>query len=148
MSTDGVLSYDPWTSHAFTVAELEACAKAQGVEFRRGDILMLRAGFIKKYNESSKESRDALAGAPETFAGIEQSESMKQFLWNNHFSAIASDQPSLERWPTPAGTPHMHQTILGLWGMPIGEMFDLEKLSQVCDEQRRYTFFVSSWPLN
>ena len=29
-------------------------------------------------------------------AGIEQSEDMKRFLWDNHFAAIASDQPSLE----------------------------------------------------
>ncbi|KAF7295847.1 hypothetical protein HMN09_01128000 [Mycena chlorophos] len=148
LSKNGVLPYDPWTTHAFTVAELEACAKAQGVSFRRGDILIIRAGFTRKYYESSQELRDSLRGKPETFAGIEQSEDMKRFLWNNHFAAIASDQPAIERWPTPEGVPHMHQTILGLWGMPIGEMFDLEKLSEVCAEYKRYTFFVSSWPLN
>ena len=27
-------------------------------------------------------------------------------------------------------------------------MFDLEKLSEVCAETGRYTFFFSSWPLN
>ncbi|KAJ7221453.1 hypothetical protein GGX14DRAFT_190487 [Mycena pura] len=147
-STDGVLPYDPWTTHAITVPQLEACAKAQRVQFRRGDILILRVGFTKRYNESAQEMRDSLRGKPETLAGIEQSEDMKRFLWNNHFAAIASDQPSLERWPTPDGVPHLHQTILGLWGMPIGELFDLEKLSEVCAEFNRYTFFVSSWPLN
>ncbi|KAF7314967.1 hypothetical protein MIND_00010800 [Mycena indigotica] len=151
-SKNGVLPYDPWTTHGFSPAELEACAKAEGVEFRRGDILILRAGFIKKYYESSQELRGSLRGKPETMAGIEQSEDMKRFLWNNHFAAIASDQPALEArldsWPPAPGVPHMHQTILGLWGMPIGEMFDLERLSQVCAEYNRYTFFVSSWPLN
>ena len=29
-------------------------------------------------------------------AGIEQTEDMKRFLWDNHFAAIASDQPALE----------------------------------------------------
>ncbi|KAJ6567080.1 putative cyclase-domain-containing protein [Mycena capillaripes] len=148
LSKDGVLAYDPWTTHPITVKELEACAEAQGVKFRRGDILILRVGFIKKYYESTQEARDALRGKPETFAGIEQSEEMKRFLWNNHFAAIASDQPALESWPPSVGTPHMHQTILGLWGMPIGEFFDLEKLSKVCAEYQRHTFFVSSWPLN
>ncbi|KAJ7142122.1 hypothetical protein C8R43DRAFT_1016383 [Mycena crocata] len=118
LSKDGILPYDPWTTHSITVPQIEACAKAQGVQFRRGDILMLRVGF------------------------------MKRFLWDKHFAAIASDQPALERWPPPAGTPHMHQTILGLWGMPIGEMFDLEKLSEVCSQTHRYSFFLSSWPLN
>ncbi|KAG5735472.1 hypothetical protein E4T56_gene12858 [Termitomyces sp. T112] len=142
------LPYDPWATHGFTVADLEACAAAQGVVFRQGDILLLRAGFIQKYYTVSQEERDALPGRPGTFAGIEQSEDMKRFLWDNHFAAIASDQPSLERWPTPQGVPHMHQTILGLWGMPIGEFFDLEKLSVKCAETGRYTFFFSSWPLN
>ncbi|KAJ8519226.1 hypothetical protein ONZ45_g3791 [Pleurotus djamor] len=54
----------------------------------------------------------------------------------------------LRCWPVPPDVPHMHQTLLGLWGMPIGEFFDLEKLSQVCAETKRYSFFFSSWPLN
>ncbi|KAJ6567081.1 putative cyclase-domain-containing protein [Mycena capillaripes] len=151
LSANKALPYDPWTTHPISVKDLEACAEAQGVKFRRGDILILRVGFIKRYYEASQAERDALAAVQpgsETFAGIEQSEDMKRFLWNNHFAAIASDQPALEAWPTPAGTPHMHQTILCLWGMPIGEFFDLEKLSEVCAQTGRYTFFFSSWPLN
>ncbi|KAJ7041919.1 putative cyclase-domain-containing protein [Mycena alexandri] len=148
LSENKTLPYDPWSSHAITVKDLESCAEAQGVKFRRGDILILRVGFIKKYYEVTQAERDALQSRPETFAGIEQSEDMKRFLWNNHFAAIASDQPSLERWPVPEGVVHMHQTLLCLWGMPIGEFFDLEKLSEVCAETGRYTFFFSSWPLN
>jgi len=72
---------------------------------------------------------------------------MKEFLWNNHFAAIASDQPSLEMMPPPGGV-FFHQTIIGLWGMPIGEFFDLEALSEHCAKTSRYTFFFSSWPLN
>ncbi|PAV23994.1 hypothetical protein PNOK_0106200 [Pyrrhoderma noxium] len=142
------LPYDPWTSHSITVPELEACARAQGVTFKKADILLIRIGFIKKYMESSQEEKDALAGKEETFTGVEQSEEMKRFLWDNHFAAVASDQPTFERWPPVEGKPHMHQTIIGLWGMPIGEMFDLEKLSEVCAETGRYTFFFTSWPLN
>ena len=37
---------------------------------------------------------------------------------------------------------------LRLWGMPIGEFFDLEELSKACAEAGKYTFFFSSWPLN
>ncbi|KAJ7753424.1 hypothetical protein DFH07DRAFT_1061520 [Mycena maculata] len=101
------------SAYAVSVPELEACAQAQGVKFQRGDILILRVGFTKKYYEASQAEREALQGKPETFTGIEQSEDMKRFLWDNHFAATASDQPALERWPTPQGTPHMHQTLLG-----------------------------------
>lgn len=141
------LPYDPWSTHGISVAELEAVAEAQGVKFRAGDILLLRVGFIQKYHQVTGEERDALPGRPETFAGIEQSEGMKKFLWNNHFAAIASDQPALESWPAEVTT-YLHQTILGLWGMPLGEFFDLEKLSEVCAETGRYTFFFSSWPMH
>lgn len=30
----------------------------------------------------------------------------------------------------------------------VGELFDLEALAQVCKEQKRYTFFLTSAPLN
>jgi len=150
-TADGkALPYDPWTTHPISVAELEACAKKQGVTFRPADILLIRVGFIQKYYASDKDAKATLNGGPEVehFAGIEQSEDMKRFLWNNHFAAIASDQPSLERWPAPQGVPALHQTIIGLWGMPIGEFFDLEGLSQACKATGRYTFFFTSWPLN
>ncbi|CAL1711698.1 unnamed protein product [Somion occarium] len=161
------LPYDPWTTHAIALKDIQDCAKKQGVEFRQGDILLLRMGFIQRFNSATPEERLSFHGKPETFAGIEQSEDMKRFLWNNHFAAVASDQPALERWPTPQGTPQLHQvcilfllmfvclhcamssqTILGLFGMPIGEFFDLEALSKFCSETGRYTFFFSSWPLN
>ncbi|PFH53529.1 hypothetical protein AMATHDRAFT_73341 [Amanita thiersii Skay4041] len=130
------LPYDPWSSHPITVTELEACAKHQGVTFRRGDILLIRVGFIQKFYASTPEETEQLSQKPETFAGIEQSDDMKRFLWNNHFAAVASDQPSLE--------------VGSFWRLlrRISEFFDLEKLSQTCAETGRYTFFFSSWPLN
>jgi hypothetical protein len=62
----GPLPYDPWTTYALTVPVLEAVAKAQGVEFRTGDILMIRVGFIQKYGRVSQSDRDALQQKPET----------------------------------------------------------------------------------
>jgi len=52
---------DPWTDRAITSRELEGCAKVQGLTFRKGDILLLRVGFIRKYYESRREERDRLA---------------------------------------------------------------------------------------
>ena len=52
---------DPCESRGITPKELEECARAQGVTFRKGDILLLRVGFIRKYYESTREERDRLA---------------------------------------------------------------------------------------
>ena len=61
------LPYDPWTTHAITVTDLEACAAAQGVVFRCGDILLLRVGFMQRWyaKTTSQEEREGLKGKPE-----------------------------------------------------------------------------------
>jgi len=64
----GNLPYDPWTTHAITVADLEAVARSQNVQFRTGDILLLRVGFIQKYYKVATEERNALASRPETLS--------------------------------------------------------------------------------
>jgi hypothetical protein len=35
-----------------------------------------------------------------------------------------------------------------MWGTPIGEMFDCEKLAELCEKHKRYSFFITSAPLN
>ena len=41
----------------------------------------------------------------------------------------------------------LHQWFLAGWGMPIGEMFDLEDLARHCEREGGWSFFVSSVPL-
>ena len=43
---------------------------------------------------------------------------------------------------------HIHPVCLSGWGMPLGELFDLEALSAKCKELGRYTFFLSSEVMN
>jgi hypothetical protein len=43
---------------------------------------------------------------------------------------------------------HLHPILLAGWGTPIGELFDLETLSATCKKLNRWTFFVTSAPLN
>ena len=65
-TADGnALPYDPWTSHPISVAELEACAKKQGVTFRRADVLLVRVGFIQKYYAAHNDAKAALRGGSE-----------------------------------------------------------------------------------
>lgn len=35
-----------------------------------------------------------------------------------------------------------------MFGMPIGEMWDLEVLKEECERQKRWSFFFTSAPLN
>ena len=38
----------------------------------------------------------------------------------------------------------LHEVLLAGWGMPIGELFDLEKLAEHCRKEKRWSFFVTS----
>lgn len=59
-SDGGALPYDPWSTCSIGVAELEACARMQGVTFRQADILLIRIGFIQKYCAVNNDARVAL----------------------------------------------------------------------------------------
>lgn len=70
------------SGHAIPVEELLAVAKAEKVDFKQGDILIVRSGYISRYYELQKENPgklEDLAHNP-NFAGVEQSEEMKTFL--------------------------------------------------------------------
>lgn len=143
------LDYSPGERYAITAAEIEAAAAWQGTRFETGDILLLRTGWISWYSSLSIDDRRQLARPGELkAAGLEQSEGSLRFLWDNHFAAIAGDHPSFEAWPPQPPTPMMHETIIGLWGMPIGEMFQLDPLATACAADRRYQFLLTSAPLN
>lgn len=71
---------------------------------------------------------------------------MLEFLWDSQFAAVAGDCPGFEAWPPTEQA--MHQILLSGFGMPIGELFDLEELSRECEKQQRWTFFFTSQVLN
>ena len=60
------LPYDPWTTHAVPAADLQACAKQQGVTFKQGDILILRVGYMTRFNSASAQERNGLADKTHT----------------------------------------------------------------------------------
>jgi len=161
------IKVDPFESTSIPFSHLEELVRDQGVSFRAGDILFLRVGFTAGYDALSAEQQKALPerAAPD-FLGVEPSAATLRWLWESGFAAVASDTPSFEQ--APVAGPHtetggvwkgepweevlqggglLHQTLLGGWGMPIGEMFDLETLARTCKELGRWTFFVTSVPL-
>lgn len=112
--------------------------------------MLIRSGFVDTYNQMDREQRTKLGNIHPTqctFVGVEQTEDMIDFLYDNYFSVVGGDAPAFEAWPTDKDWFH-HQYLLSLWGVPIGEMLDLEKLSEVCRKEQRYSFFFSSSPAN
>jgi hypothetical protein len=143
--------YDPFTKYAITAADLEACAKAQGVTFRVGDILLVRTGWVATYlslTPSQKQDRATWDLMRHAYAGLAASDSMKDLLHDTYFAAAACDNINFEVWPPESIEESLHASMLPLWGMPIGELWDFEGLSEKCKALGRWTFLVTSAPVN
>jgi kynurenine formamidase len=149
--------YQTSVSHAITLGELKEVGRKQGIDIRPqaqggdvrpGDILMIRTGWTEDYYGRSEEENAKLAlreGEAQKLVGVEQSQEMIEWLHDCWFAAVGGDQPAFERWPTPEKY-LLHEYLLGLWGVPIGEMLDLERAGEMCEKLGRWTFFVTSAP--
>ncbi|MGH7925280.1 MAG: cyclase family protein [Candidatus Binatus sp.] len=129
--------------------DVQATLEDEGVALRAGDILLIRIGWTKFYLSASEHVKAELS--KETVVpGIEGSERTARWLWDNHLAAVASDSPALEALPKPAGEEmeFLHFHMLAFFGMPIGEMWNLEALAEDCAADARYDFFLTSAPLN
>lgn len=141
------IKHTPFESTGISLEELKACAAEQSVEIKFGDILIVRSGYMDAYIKTPREELERLSKVlPPHLAGVEQSEEMAEWLWSN-FSAVAGDHPAWECYPSKQDW-SLHEILLGGWGMPIGELWDLEALAEKCRELGRWSFFVCSEPCN
>ncbi|KAH7312495.1 putative cyclase-domain-containing protein [Stachybotrys elegans] len=145
--------------HAFdavriTVEELEACAAHQGVDFRPGDVLLVRTGATEVFDKPAPEVFTKMASGK--LAGVHGCEDTARWIWNKRFAAVASDSPAFEAFPPlkPDGTEGtmadlvLHPYLLAGFGMSIGEFWDLSRLAEYCGKTGRYSFMLTSAPLN
>ncbi|OAI40329.1 hypothetical protein AYO38_06000 [bacterium SCGC AG-212-C10] len=143
-------SFDSGTDSRITVEDLEACRKAQGVEIRTGDVLIIRTGWIDWYKRQDLATKRRLAVTEHLRApGLLAGEAMARYIWDLHVCSVASDCPALEAWPPTAATGgFLHHYLIGLFGLAIGEMWYLEGLAESCAADRRYEFLFTAAPLN
>ncbi|KAI5804810.1 hypothetical protein DFH27DRAFT_590734 [Peziza echinospora] len=163
LKAKGITVSDPFSAHNITIKNLREVAQHQGIKLKTveeggdiqiGDILLIRSGFSCAYKLLDPAQRRALADRPYTlgpgggygFIGVDQSKEMVRWLHDSYFSLVVGDQPAFESWP-PQGPLSLHEQILSLWGVALGEFFDLDRLATRCEEEKRWImFFVSvSW---
>lgn len=147
----------PEDSVAIGPEELERVAAEQGTVFRPGDLLMVRTGWCE-HVLSHPESDYVRSGRwRRSFPGLVQSEEMLAWLWDHRFVLVAADNVALEVAPPVAGSPfhasndddgYMHQHLIALLGMVIGELWKLDELAAACAADGRYECAVVVKPLN
>jgi kynurenine formamidase len=135
-------------AESIPLEDLEATLEHQKSKLRNGDILLIRIGWTQFYYGASTELKEELARET-VVPGIEGTQRVAEWIWNHHLAAVASDSPALEALPKAAGDPEfLHFHMLAFFGMPIGEMWNLEELGEDCASDGQYEFFVTSAPLN
>ncbi len=135
------------TPQSIPLEDVQATLEAQGTTLRAGDVLLIRIGWTRFYLSASDEVKAELARET-VVPGIEGSERTAEWLWDNHIAAVASDSPALENLPKGEGEDFLHFRMLAFFGMPIGEMWNLEGLAEDCAADGQYDFFFTSAPLN
>lgn len=141
-------SIDYAHSEVIPLEDLEATLAEQRVALGPGTILLIRTGWTQFYLSASAHLKDELARET-TVPGIEGTVRMARFFWDHHLAAVASDSPALENLPKAADEQDfLHFHLLAFFGMPIGELWNLEALAADCAVDARYEFFLTSAPLN
>jgi hypothetical protein len=138
----------PLTTYKIPLSDLKKVAAWQNVAFRPNDILFIRSGFVKALSLLSPDEATAYAAQTVPHAiGVESSEEMLRWIWENEFVAVAGDMTAFEALPFQSKEHWLHEWLLAGWGLPIGELFDLEKLAEECARLGKWSFFFSSIPL-
>jgi kynurenine formamidase len=110
---------------------------------------MIRSGYILRHESSTDVERQVGTQQKNKAIGVEPSEETVRWLYSHHFAALVGDTVAFEAWPRDMANPWaLHEWALVWWGTPLGEMWDLEKLAQACEQEGRWSFFVTSAPLN
>lgn len=145
------INFDPFERYAITLDQIKEIAKFQNVEFQFGDILIIRTGWVNKYNDLLSQKRiselEPTGHAVPHAIGIDQGDEMKFWLHDMYFSVVGGDQPAFEAWPSRTND-CLHEYLLACWGVLIGETLDLEDLSQKCSQANKYSFLFTAAPLN
>jgi kynurenine formamidase len=141
--------YNPGTSTAFSVEDLELARRRAGVEFRPGDILLVHTGFASWYRSQPMPERAELARSLAT-PGLAAGEEMCRYLWDAHVCAVASDTFAVEVFPPnrDSATGFLHRMLIGQFGMALGELWWTEDLAADCAADGIYEVFLVSVPLN
>jgi kynurenine formamidase len=130
--------------YAITNADLDACAKQQGVEVRKGDFVIVRTGHqercLKKKDWAGYGGGDAPGVAFETCYWIREKD----------IAAICTDTWGCEVRPNETNEANQpwHWVVIPAIGISMGEIFYLKELAEDCAADKVYEFFFTAPPLH
>ncbi|MFO7191506.1 MULTISPECIES: cyclase family protein [Thermocrispum] len=152
-------------AEAIPITDIAAAAEAQHVDFRPGDILLVRTGWLHRHLHELTPAERRIEKETLRISGLLASEETVSWLWDHRFAMVAADNFSVEAFPAPDDSPFvseaerngrvprtyaglMHNVLLPLLGLPLGELWDLDRLAERCAADGRWECLVVACPLN
>ncbi|MFC7397387.1 cyclase family protein [Chelatococcus sp. GCM10030263] len=123
--------------------ELDATARAQGVDIRKGDFVIIRTGQMEACLKAGEWGGYAGGDAP----GVK----FENCYWSHEhqIAAICSDTWGVEVRPNETSEVFQpwHWVVIPAMGLTMGEMFYLKELAEDCAADKIYEFFFCGPPL-
>ena len=120
--------------------ELDKCAKAQNVEIRAGDFVIVRTGQMERCLKEKNWGGYAGGDAPGVM--------FENCYWrqDKQIAAICTDTWGVEVRPNECKGPNepnqpWHWVVIPAMGLCMGEMFYLKELAEDCAKDKVYEFF-------
>jgi kynurenine formamidase len=132
----GVASLE--AGYEITPQDLEETAKAQGVEIRQGDSVLIRTGYGQFYEKDRAKFMGFRPGPGEEAA---------KWLGAKRIFLTGSDQLTYEVFPEKGSVFPAHRTLIADHGIYLIENLNLEELAQALSERNRYDFVLVVNPL-
>ena len=135
----------PWLKDGEGISneELNKCARAQNVEIRKGDFVIVRTGQMERCLKEKEWGGYAGGDAPGVM--------FENCYWcqEKQIAAICSDTWGVEVRPneTKEANQPWHWVVIPAMGLCMGEIFYLKELAEDCENDGIYEFFFCGPPL-
>ena len=131
-------------AETFTHEDLMACAKAQGTEIEKHDILIIRTNFLKLFFEQGDAFYEGfcepgLTYSPELVSWFQEME-IPNLVTDTIANEVTMDPSNGTALP-------LHCALMRNLGVTLTEICDLEKLAADCAGDGQYTFLYAAAPL-
>jgi kynurenine formamidase len=131
----------------FTHEDLLAAARAQGVEIRKRDILIVRTGWIGLFFRDADRFYGSGKGWLEP--GLTLSRELVDWFNDMEIPNLVTDTMANETTvdPVTGVVLPLHVALMSYLGVAFTEIANLDALAEDCQQDRRYEFFYAAAPL-
>jgi len=130
----------------FGLNEILECAKAQGTEIMKHDILILRTGWLKVFYE---KGRKAFYGEDLNEPGLAFSDDLAKWFFEEEIPVLGTDSLANETTYDPKTklVLPLHAHFIRNLGILLNEILWLEELAKDCARDKQYRFLYTAAPL-